>query len=410
MKTFMNNVQWLWPSSDMDLKAIKNDEYRVTVKWTHKYYDDFKRLSYQFFECGQSIFNEVIKSGHNNIKSDMWFLTGIFLLRQSIELGLKALLCRITAKNKEIQNIFEDCCHDLSALFLKYEVTGNETYLAKEEKEWLKKYLESLELIDSKSDIFRFPFDDDFLKQYRNKFLDNVYVSNNMLQAFMLVMKCCEKGVISEESRFDDKLKPEFFVFASHGIGNCYLWQSLSDDGFHAKVTGYIAVIDYIFNSQEINLNTKVYPLMFMFRNALELCLKRLFYCRVNEGIPVKIFNSKRKSHLVKKDLWKNVKPIIKKYINQQGNDNVILDIVENQINIISSIDKNGDNFRYPTSYSLEYRNDNFELDLKNVYECLMSIVNFLNGCDSLLKAISDNQAEIEAEYKVEMRADIDWY
>ena len=92
----------LWPSEDMDFWKIESDEDIVTVKWSHNYFEDYKILSYQFFECGNRTFDEVIEDVNDNIKSDMWFLPGIFLIRQSIELGLKALLCRIYNKNKDI--------------------------------------------------------------------------------------------------------------------------------------------------------------------------------------------------------------------------------------------------------------------------------------------------------------------
>lgn len=129
---------------------------------------------------------------------------------------------------------------------------------------------------------------------------------------------------------------------------------------------------------------------------------KRLFYSRVDNGVPMKVFNSKRKSHLIKKDLWKNVKPVIEKYANDSGEDLTTIDIVEGLLEEINELDKNGDNFRYPTSYSLEYRFDNKELDISNVYTYLKAIINFLDGCDSMLDAIADYQSEIKAEYEAE--------
>lgn len=352
----------------------------------------------------------MIESGHNNVKSDMWFLTGIFLLRHSLELGLKSLLCRVLPRKRDIQDSFEDCCHDVSMLFKKYIYTGRERFLTNEEIEWLKIYLYSLEEVDKKSDMFRFPFEDDFLSKYRDKFLDNVDVANNLLQAFSLVKKCMEKGVFSEEDEFDQNLKPEFFVFASHGFGNCFLWQKISDKGFHVKITGYTEVIDYIYKNQQISNKVKLYPLIFMFRNTIELCLKRLFYSRVKDGVPLKVFNSKRKSHCIKKDLWKNVKPVIVKYANDSGEDLATIDIVEKLLDEIDSIDKNGDNFRYPTSYSLEYRIDNKKLDLSNVHTYLKAIINFLEGCITMLDVIADYESEMKAEYESEMRANMGWY
>lgn len=325
----MNDSAWIWPSSDMNFWKINNDATSVTIKWSHNCFEDYKTLAYQFYECGYETFEEVIGSEHDNVKSDMWFLTGIFLVRHSLELGLKALLCRVLSRKRDIEDAFEECCHDVSMLFNKYTNTGLEKYLTDEEEEWLIKYLDSLEEVDKKSDMFRFPFEDEFLSKYRDKFLDNVDVANNLLQCFALVKKCIKKGIVIKEDEFDSKLKPEFFVFASHGFGNCCLWQGISDKGFHVKITGYSEVIDYIYQNQNITNEDKLYPLIFMFRNTIELCLKRLFYSRVDNGVPLKVFNSKRKSHYIKKDLWKNVKPIIVKYANDSGEDLTTIDIVE---------------------------------------------------------------------------------
>ncbi len=406
----MSASLWILPSADMDFWKINNEEMSVIIKWTRNCFEDYKELAYQFYECGYKTFEDVIKNGYDNIKSDMWFLTGTFLIRHSLELGLKSLLCRVLSRKRDIQDAFEDCCHDVSMLFKKYSDTGRESFLTRDETEWLTEYLESLEEVDKKSDVFRFPFEDDFLIKYRNKFLDNVNVANNLLQAFALVKKCIEKGIVFEEDEFDHNLKPEFFVFTSHGLGNCYLWQKISDEGFHVKVTGYTKVIDYIYKNQQISNKVKLYPLIFMFRNTIELCLKRLFYSRVDNGVPLKIFYSKRKSHYIKKDLWKNVKPVIIKYVNASGEDLAVIDIVEKLLDEINSLDKNGDNFRYPTSYSLEYRIDHKKIDLSNVYTCLKAIINFFEGCDFMLDAIADYESEMKAEYESKTMANMYWY
>lgn len=405
----MNDSARLWPSSDMNFWEINSDSTSVKIKWSRNCFDDYKLLAYQFYECGYKTLDEVIGSEHDNVKSDMWFLTAIFLLRHSLELGLKSLLCRVLSRKRDIENAFEECCHDVSMLFRRYSNTEIEKYLTDNEKKWLIKYLDSLEEVDKKSDVFRFPFEDEFLSKYRNEFLDNVDVANNLLQGYALVKKCIERGNVFKGDEFDCKLKPEFFVFASHGIGNCYLWQRVSNDGFHIKVTGYSEVIDYIYHNQSITNENKIYPLIFMFRNTIELCLKRLFYSRVDNGVPLSIFNAKRRSHLIKKDLWKNVKPVIVKYATDSNQDLRVIDVVECMLEEISKLDKKGDIFRYPTSYSLEYRFDDKKLDVSNVYSYLKAIINFLDGCDSMLEDIADYESEMRAEYESEMRLDMYW-
>lgn len=172
----MNDSAWIWPASDMDFWKIDNKETSVKIKWSHNCFEDYKTLSYQFYKCGYKTFEEVIGSGHDNVKSDMWFLTGIFLVRHSIELGLKALLCRVLPRKRDIEDAFEACCHDVSMLFHKYTDVRLENYLTEEEEDWLIRYLDSLEEVDKKSDMFRFPFEDEFLSKYRDKFLDNLFL------------------------------------------------------------------------------------------------------------------------------------------------------------------------------------------------------------------------------------------
>lgn len=54
--------------------------------------------------------------------------------------------------------------------------------------------------------------------------------------------------------------------------------------------------------------------------------------------------------------------------------------------------------FRYPTSYSLEYKFNNIKVELKNIFEYMKSIFNYLDCCDSIFRDIEDYEAECRAE------------
>lgn len=386
------DVELLYPSEKLDFWKIKSASNRLTIKWSGDSFDDYKKLGYNFYECGYKIFTEVICSGHDNEKSDSWFFTGIFLIRQGMELGLKSLICRISEKNKDIQDCFKKYSHNLLDLYRYYNLAEKGNYLSEKENGWLGRYLKSLENIDERSDTFRFPFQNCFFQEYENKYLDNTYVANNMIQAFSLIKKCLEKGKSCKDD-FNNHLDSNFFVYASHGIGNCYLWHNISDDGFYTKTVGYVAAVDFVFNDKSISKETKFYPMMFMFRNIIELFLKQLLSRRVYGGVPLNVFNSKKNSHLIKKVLWKNVKPIILKY--SAGLDVNSIEAAEKMINTISNIDKKGDTFRYPTAYNLEYFFDDKDVDVSNVYEYMKSLVNFLDNCNDMLSSIADYQDEI---------------
>ena len=96
-------------------------------------------------------------------------------------------------------------------------------------------------------------------------------------------------------------------------------------------------------------------------------------------------------------------------YAQASGNDLEIIEIVDKALCKINDIDKNGDIFRYPTSYSLEYKFDNVKIDISNIYKYSKSLINFLYGCDSMLDEIAEYESDMKAEYAAEMSAYIDW-
>lgn len=151
-------------------------------------------------------------------------------------------------------------------------------------------------------------------------------------------------------------------------------------------------------------LTKPTFAVLFLLRNLIELGLKRMFYKTIEHRMPRNIFLSKRRNHLLYKELWKNVRPMIEYYTKAQGQDLMIIDIVKSQIQELGNIDINGDIFRYPTSYSLEYRFDN--IDLKNAYEFMQGIFNFCDGCDSESEAVADWKSDMRSE----MAQYTDWY
>ena len=107
--------------------------------------------------------------------------------------------------------------------------------------------------------------------------------------------------------------------------------------------------------------------------------------------------------------MWKNVKDVIVNYSGVSDEELKTTELVEKMLFEINELDKNGDIFRYPTSYSLEYRFNNRALDLSNIYVYLKAIVNFLEGCDTELDAIADVEQEIRNEYESETYFGTDW-
>ncbi|WP_310605286.1 hypothetical protein [Anaerosporobacter sp.] len=394
----MSYAHELWPVGGKSFFDINDSNYLVHIKWSRNLKKDYQKLSEDFFICGYKICEKIVDSGHDNIKSDTWFLPSMYLFRQGMELGIKAFICDVVVSKHKIQQIFLECKHDLYKLFETYDME-TATVLTSDEHHWIKEYLLSLEEVDAKSDLFRFPFEDDFLSKYRNKFLNVVDMANSMLQAYGIVQKCLHIPESERIDRFDAARSSELLQFSSHGIGNCYLWESLSGDGFHKQVWGYSLAAEFLFyECSEITKEDKTFPILFLMRNLIELGLKRMFYKTIEHRVPRNVFLSKRRSHLLYKELWKHARPMIEHYSKAQAQSLELINLVEKQIQELSGIDKNGDIFRYPTSYSLEYRFDDINIDLKNTYEFMQAISNFCDGCDSEFEAVADWESDMRSE------------
>ena len=99
-------------------------------------------------------------------------------------------------------------------LFNRYITLSSERFLTSGESDWLEQYLSAVEYVDEKSDMFRIPFDNGFLQQYRDEFLDTAAIANNLVQAFTLVKKCIEKGAVATDCEFDSSYSSEFLISA----------------------------------------------------------------------------------------------------------------------------------------------------------------------------------------------------
>lgn len=381
----------LWPNEKYDFYKIASEKDTVSVIWSHDFFEDYKRMANQLYICGLKTISEVLCNKTDNIKRDFWFLSGIYLIRHSIELGLKALICRISGKISEIQNEFKECSHDLSLLLCKYLDSEKEDFLTTEESEWLIKYFDSLKTVDRKSDVFRFPFEDGFLSKYANRILNIEKVANSLFQAHELVEKCLECDCFPGFYSFDSSIKPDFLIFSDTWYG-CNLWQPTAEMGFSTKITACSDVGFFLFENKEIQNEDKFFPIAFMFRNAIELGLKMLFISKVDNGVTPQVFKSKRKKHTLKKDLWYNVKPMITEYLDDDECSDNTLETVESMINSVNSLDKKGDAFRYPTSFDLKYHFDNIKFDIKNICEYCCTLINYLEICYYMLDEAAANE------------------
>lgn len=227
-------------------------------------------------------------------------------------------------------------------------------------------------------------------------------MANGFEQCYSILFKCVAPNhdPLKYQADIDCAMSTNFLHFAPHGFGNCQLYESPWSDGFYKQIKGYSNVAAYIFSHPNGLPKAQLFfPVAFLLRNAIELSLKRLLYAKNEFCVSDHIKRSKKNSHLLYKDLWKNVKPVIEHYAATSQEDLSQIQIAETYIKRLDEIDKKGDAFRYPVNYGLQYRFSNQTIDINNIHSWMQGIFNFLDGCDSMLSAIYDYECEMRSYY-----------
>lgn len=400
----MIDSEMYWINEDSDFYDITNEEEVFVVKWNKSFYDDFIMLAEAYFDAAHVLMEDIIKSGHDNVKSDQWFLPGMYMYRHAIELLCKGLIIGCFEINNDITDIFKECKHNSEKLFCRYTSQIIDLPLNENEKSWVESYLSSLEIVDSNSDLFRYPFRDGYFSKYTNEFLDIVAMANGFEQCYSILFKCVKEKYhpCKYAEDIDCFMSDEFLHFVNHGIGNCMLYDSPWCDGFHVQIEGYSSVAQFLFKRRK-NDQWSFFPIAFLIRNAVELSLKRLLWSKNEFCVPEHIKNSKRRSHLLYKDLWKNIKPVVGHYANESNENFQQVELADKYIKKFKSIDKNGDTFRYPVTYGLQHKFNGEKIDFIQAYSWMQGVFNFLDGCDSMLSEIYDFECEMRFNYECEM-------
>ncbi len=400
-------MEFVWVEKNKDIKEITNEEMKIQIRWSKEPAEDYLKLSRQYMNAGYITLKEVIENPHgDNIKYDMWFLPGVYMMRQALELLLKAGFAIKGSTKVELQDIFLANKHDVMGLYNTYKDRFGIEKLNESNRKWLEVYLDSIEVVDSNSDLFRYPFKDDFMQQFGNMALDIVHMSHRLIFCYSALNKVIF-GEWFYEIKLDLEEEPSFLQFTSSAINNCYLWDSPWSDGFYKQVRGYIEVARFLFEKfKESKDEGLIYPMVFLMRNAIELGLKRLFHTQMEERVEEHIIRRKRNSHLLYKDLWKSIKPILVYYSNEDNQEEETLDLAESYIKSLNNLDKKGDIFRYPCTFSCEYKLNDVEIDVENVYNYLLGLFHFIDGCDSWLDNIKDYEMEMKKEHESDMRSE----
>ena len=370
-----------WISEYHRFDEIKNKYNVVSFNWSYNYADDYISLSESFYHAAQLLMINITDDYRNNTKCDQWFFPALYLYRQAIELLCKGLLFTVIPK-KELCKLFTTYKHNISGIFSEYIKHSTKLNLEIDEYEWVLAYLKDVEEKDAKSNLFRYPIRDGCLSQYHHHFLDIVDMTNSIDQCYSLLYKCVDndKNPFKYSNDINLDLSPQVIFFASHGIGNCMLYNSVWDNAYMDHIEGYSEVAYYLKNFSNRN-HLSFLPIVFLIRHAIELSLKSIMSSHTEYKSINQIKYNKLRSHNVYKDLWGSVK-------------SEIVDIADSYLKELGSLDKKGDAFRYPTNYGLQYHFKEQKYDYEHSIDWLLSIFKFIIGCSYMVDAVLEYEME----------------
>ncbi len=169
-------------------------------------------------------------------------------------------------------------------------------------------------------------------------------------------------------------------------------------DGWCLYADGYKRAADMLVKHLKTtyDVNTVMYPIMFLYRQYIELSLKEIVtYGRYLNEDP----RPPKPSHALE-GLWQESKSIIKKHLSDVPPEN--LDQIESLIQKFSELDPTSTGFRYPAD---KESNPSFPYDLGAIN--LKRVAEVMNRFSSLLKPILDMLAiceDLEREFRSNYR------
>lgn len=383
-----------WIHSNIDLLYINSDrEDIVCIKNSGSLEMDFFVYANNFFRAGEEVINYLLSDASENCdikKLDLWYYSMIFLYRHSIELLLKAIIFQEVKDLNKIKASIGEIRHDLYKAFKKIiELKKLDLDLDNiENLNWLKKFLKNISNIDKESDMFRYPFDMNKNVLFSNQtHISLLATKKNFCSAFKNICSIYYTGkILNENINTVPKMIAE---------GGSYYQQSVvgykhRQKSFYPYYTSYIEVGNFLKDCIiKLKKECLFIPMCYLYRNAIELSLKRLIVEDIVEDDIKKYKILKKKKHSILA-LWNSIKDELKKYDN---GTQALLEIsyTAEYIKKIHDYDLNSDKFRYPCNNKIEsYFLEETKFDINNVTSCFQELCDYLDAVDTMINVVKD--------------------
>ncbi len=397
----MTDIKWV--RADMNLNFIDENKENniIEVKNSGKLEKDFYQYAEKFYNAAECIIYYLLEEASKKqdiAKLDIWYLPMIFLYRQSIELLLKAIILKIITDNKEGKECVKGISHNLKKAFEKIIEKKEIILNSNENGKWLMKYLSDITNIDIESDMFRYPFSNGLKVLFeRQTHISLEATKINMKKAYNIIKKIYNNGDLPKDEYSGDL--PQLVVEGGEYFRQSVMGYKFAKYSYYPYYESYEQTAKFI---KEIiikqNKKDLFIPMCYLYRNAIELGLKRI----IIEDSHIQKYEAlkkiKKKKHSIQY-LWNAIKEEVKEYGKKFEGDTTI-DIVENYIKSFHELDSKSDLFRYPCNKNMEsYFLETKKFDIENIASCFEELCTFLDSVDISLNLILEYEKEMESYF-----------
>lgn len=394
-------IDYKWIRPNMDLYHIGNNcEHVIVVANSGRLDIDFYKYACDFYDAAEYVVHylgEEAAKRYDIAKLDLWYFAMVYLYRQSLELLLKASIFQTIVNTAIQKTVVGEIRHDLKRAFEKLIEIRNLTIEKSENAKWLMDYLSDISRLDSESDMFRYPFGNRFKLLFEKQTsISLIATHDNMNKAYSIIKGIFDEGVISEQVY--NAYSPQLIIDGGYYYQQSVVGYKYSKHSFYPYFASYVEVGNFlksiIITQNKPNL---FMPMCYLYRNAVELGLKRLIVedSHIESSKALRI--TRKKKHSIQ-GLWNSIEEEVEKYANAPDDDTTLADS-QQYIQAFHNFDQNSDLFRYPCNKNMEvYFLDAKKFDIENVASCFEELCNFLDSIDSMLSTIKDYEAEMAAE------------
>lgn len=388
-----------WIRKDINFTSYnKNNDDIVILKNSNNLYSEFELYSEFYLKSAEMITECLITEVADKrdiSKLDSWFFAVAYLLRQSLELMLKATSYKLGVEHKRI---ISDMRHDLNIgiSILEEDLTTDQksnTYF-----KWLSDYFNNISDIDKDSDMFRYPFNSKMETFFDHQIhLDYIAIFENTEKA-ILIMKALINNSL-EEFTSEHQHDPVFLIEGGHYYQQAVIGYKFISGDFYPYIKAYTECANFLHEKiQASSDNIDVFlPMCYLFRNAIELELKNIYLTHCS------LQNSSRELTKYKHKLlriWNDTKQTISEHSNAPEGDTTLEECSE-YIRQLNNWDGCSSTFRYPINkHGQFFFNREKRYNHENVAVCFNDICYFLDCVEMQLSHHLEIKQEIEAEYR----------